>query len=214
MGKKAIERTHKGETRRDRRIKRQRGEILAAAAEVFAIRGYTNTTIKDIALKADLAEGTIYNYFENKRDVLLTIAAHQTKAIDHIFQESIEVNSPDDLVSLVEKAFEVLLSQSGYTRILIAESLVDDEFLNRYVLARLQKSLRFIQEFIATRTATKEFRQYDPNLVARIFLSAFIGLILPVLRGGDPNPGMEERRHMAETLVQLFSFGILENTNK
>jgi AcrR family transcriptional regulator len=212
MEKKATGVTHTGETRRDRHIQRQRGEILAAAAAAFAIRGYTNTTIKDIALKADLAEGTIYNYFENKRDILLTIAAHQTKAIDHIFQESIQVNTPDDLVSLVEKAFEVLLSQSGYTRILIAESLVDDEFLNRYVLARLQKSLRFIQDFIAARTASKEFRPYDPSLAARIFLSAFIGLILPALRGGEPIPGREEQRHMAETLVRFFAFGILENT--
>ena len=48
---------HKGpfQARRERRIERRRQEIMEAAAQVFAERGYANATTKEIALVADLA---------------------------------------------------------------------------------------------------------------------------------------------------------------
>lgn len=47
--------------------------ILDAAIDVFAERGFHNARIADIARKAGVADGTIYNYFHNKDDVLLSI---------------------------------------------------------------------------------------------------------------------------------------------
>ena len=53
--------------RRQRRIARRRQHILAAAARVFASKGLTQATTKAIADEADVAEGTLYNYFKNKK---------------------------------------------------------------------------------------------------------------------------------------------------
>jgi TetR/AcrR family fatty acid metabolism transcriptional regulator len=47
--------------------------ILDAAIEVFAEKGFHNARIADIARKANVADGTIYLYFRNKDDVLLSI---------------------------------------------------------------------------------------------------------------------------------------------
>src|SRR2546428_4769857 len=41
-------------------------EILAAALEVFADRGFAATKLEDVARKAGVTKGTIYLYFENK----------------------------------------------------------------------------------------------------------------------------------------------------
>lgn len=54
------------ETRRD--------QILKAAAAVFAEKGYQRATMKEIATRTGIVPGTIYLYFENKRDLLLAIA--------------------------------------------------------------------------------------------------------------------------------------------
>jgi AcrR family transcriptional regulator len=47
--------------------------IVAAAREVFVERGFDAASTAEIAAKAGVAEGTIYKYFENKRDVLLAV---------------------------------------------------------------------------------------------------------------------------------------------
>lgn len=47
--------------------------ILDAAIEVFAEKGFHNARISDIAKRAGVADGTIYLYFRNKDDVLLSI---------------------------------------------------------------------------------------------------------------------------------------------
>src|SRR6476660_9198734 len=47
----------------------RRQQILTVARDVFARRGYHQTTIDDIALQAGVARGTFYLYFEDKRAV-------------------------------------------------------------------------------------------------------------------------------------------------
>lgn len=47
--------------------------ILNAAIEVIGKKGYHEAKIRDISEIADVAEGTIYNYFTNKKDILVSI---------------------------------------------------------------------------------------------------------------------------------------------
>jgi AcrR family transcriptional regulator len=55
--------------RRAREHVKRRGEILIAAREVFARRGYQAATLDEIAQKAAFAKGTLYNYFRSKQDL-------------------------------------------------------------------------------------------------------------------------------------------------
>lgn len=196
-------------TRRDRRIHRQQEEILRAAASVFSEKGYASSTIHDIAVKADIGDGTIYNYFPGKREILLTIASKQTEAINQLFISTEKVETPEDLVRIVEKSFDIMLEQSSYTRIMISEALVDDEFLNQFVLERLRNVVLFTRNFIEERERSHDFHPVDPELAAQAFVAAFAGLILPALRGVAPSPSTRQRRKMAETLVSLFAYGLL-----
>jgi AcrR family transcriptional regulator len=47
------------------------GEILEAARKLFARKGFQNTTMDEIAEAAGVAKGTVYLYFQSKRDVYL-----------------------------------------------------------------------------------------------------------------------------------------------
>lgn len=49
-------------------------DILVAAREVFAERGYTDTVMSEIAERAGVVEGSIYRYFLNKRDLMFRMA--------------------------------------------------------------------------------------------------------------------------------------------
>src|SRR5829696_6148027 len=54
-------------------IQARRIQILKAAVAVFAEKGFQKATIRDVAKMAGIADGTIYNYFENKTALMLAI---------------------------------------------------------------------------------------------------------------------------------------------
>lgn len=58
---------------------RSKGKILKAAEQVFAQKGFTDTTIADIAREAKVADATIYEYFQNKEDILFSIPLETAK---------------------------------------------------------------------------------------------------------------------------------------
>lgn len=54
---------------RERRV----ADIMAAAREVFREKGYEEAPLSDIAVRANVVEGSIYRYFDNKRDLLVKV---------------------------------------------------------------------------------------------------------------------------------------------
>jgi len=58
---------------RDEKKRRRRARIFTAAIALFNQKGFTATAMKEISREADLAVGTLYNYFPSKNDLLLGI---------------------------------------------------------------------------------------------------------------------------------------------
>lgn len=54
--------------------------ILSAAIELFSEKGYEATTTSEIAKRAQVAEGTIFNYYKTKKDLLFSIPSALSKA--------------------------------------------------------------------------------------------------------------------------------------
>lgn len=61
------------EGRRARKKAENRATLLAAALEVFTTMGYEAATVRDIVRATDLSPGTFYNYFQDKRAILLDL---------------------------------------------------------------------------------------------------------------------------------------------
>lgn len=59
----------------------RRTQILEAAGRVFARKGFDRATISDIARAAKLSEGSIYNYFRSKEDLLIHIPQHVVQPV-------------------------------------------------------------------------------------------------------------------------------------
>jgi AcrR family transcriptional regulator len=59
----------------------RRDEIMAAAKEVFARKGFHTTTIADIAKQAGLAYGSVYWYFESKDELFHALMAVEEQAL-------------------------------------------------------------------------------------------------------------------------------------
>jgi len=59
--------------RKEREKEARREAILEAAARVFSRKSYYEATLDEIATEAELAKGTLYNYYEDKQDLFLSL---------------------------------------------------------------------------------------------------------------------------------------------
>jgi AcrR family transcriptional regulator len=194
--------------RRQRRIQRRKHEILIAAARIFAAKGYSGSTTRQIADEADVAEGTLYNYFGGKREILLAVANEAEGPIEQALLEAGRLESREAMIVLFERAFDISEARLPFIRALLTESWTDDRLLREFVTVRLARISHALETFIAERVAAGTFRPIDPALGARLAMGMFSGLILPVLRGVEPLPPPGERHALAETVVDLLLDGI------
>jgi TetR/AcrR family transcriptional regulator, cholesterol catabolism regulator len=92
----------------------RRGEIIEAAASLFAERGFGRTTVRELAKALDLQSGTIFHYYTDKRSILVDVIREGTvrtaAAVDeHLTRAS---GPRDRLEGLVRSHIETLLGEA------------------------------------------------------------------------------------------------------
>ena len=70
---------------------------MSAAFELFTERGFSNTSIADIAEKAKVAKGTFYLYFKDKYDLRAMITMHKA---EQIFMKAWEESGINNKITL------------------------------------------------------------------------------------------------------------------
>jgi AcrR family transcriptional regulator len=78
--------------RRERRRLETRERIYRAALQIFAERGYLETTVEDITESADVGKGTFFNYFPTKEHVLATYGEQRVAAIEVALKKARSAN--------------------------------------------------------------------------------------------------------------------------
>jgi AcrR family transcriptional regulator len=196
-------------SRRLRRINRRRQRITEAAARVFARKGYANATTREVAEEADVAEGTLYNYFSGKREILMAIAHDADAPIESALLEAGGLGTREEMIDVFEKALTISSEQLPFTQTVLNEAWVDDAILQGFVAVRIRRVHQLLTSFIAERVSAGVFRPIDPALGAQVVMGMFAGLILPALRGVAPLPSPADRRKLAEMIVNLLLDGVL-----
>lgn len=94
------------------------GQIIEAALQVIAENGYHASQVSKIAKQADVADGTIYLYFKNKEDILISVFKEKMgffiKQID--FKIQAEKTADKQLLALIESHYGQL-SENKYLAI-------------------------------------------------------------------------------------------------
>lgn len=114
------------ETRREKKARLTRQAIINAAMILFKTHGFEQTTMRQIATAAEVATGTVFNYFEDKHALLYEVLyddLEQTK------QRSIETMPPDS-AGIIEQLEHLALSFYRYyatrpalSRVLLKEAM-------------------------------------------------------------------------------------------
>ena len=80
--------------RRHRRSLETRERLFRAALEMFAQKGFGETTVEDITNAADVGKGTFFNYFPSKDHILLAFVEMQLAKLEAAIAESRVSNEP------------------------------------------------------------------------------------------------------------------------
>lgn len=84
--------------------------IIDAAVTVIAENGYHQAQVSKIAKQAGVADGTIYLYFKNKEDILISVFEEKMSLFTEKLMEILETEIPasDKLKFMIENHFDVL----------------------------------------------------------------------------------------------------------
>ncbi|UAB87880.1 TetR/AcrR family transcriptional regulator [Ruegeria sp. SCSIO 43209] len=85
--------TKKPESIREKATAKRRNQILEAAVMCFLERGYHQTGVRDIAARAGVSLGNLYNHFRGKHDVLVEIAILERREMEP-FLKILNSNAP------------------------------------------------------------------------------------------------------------------------
>jgi AcrR family transcriptional regulator len=85
----------------DRTTEDRRQKVQAVAINEFATKGYSATSINDIARKAHISIGAMYSYFASKEDLFLSIVNYSYNLMEYILKDVVEESS--DIFDCVER---------------------------------------------------------------------------------------------------------------
>jgi AcrR family transcriptional regulator len=74
--------------RRERKRTEIRDRLYSAALELFAERGFQETTVEDITEAADVGKGTFFNYFPTKEHILAAFGSERIATIERALDEA------------------------------------------------------------------------------------------------------------------------------
>jgi AcrR family transcriptional regulator len=80
--------------RRQRRSAELRERLFRAALELFARKGFAETTVEDITEAADVGKGTFFNYFPSKDHILLAFGEMQLAKLESAIENARQTNEP------------------------------------------------------------------------------------------------------------------------
>ena len=80
--------------RRQRRSAELRERLFRAALDLFARKGFVETTVEDITNAADVGKGTFFNYFPSKDHILLAFGEMQLEKLHASVEEARQSNEP------------------------------------------------------------------------------------------------------------------------
>ena len=201
----------------------RRKHILSAAAKTFAAKGYERATIADIARAARVAEGSIYNYFKNKGDLLVSIPRQMIEpkvvavSAEALRSFSAETASPEQVLTMVAQNVITVVQQNAQIfRILVSalpsmNQATRQKYMQQVVLYATGVLEGYFQEQIKQGVLRKGLK---PRILARAFIGMFFPFVMlrDVLQVETDADWSDDQ--LIADLVPLFLNGVLANKSE
>jgi len=177
-------------------------KIITAATKVFAKKGFFTARISDIAKEAKVADGTIYLYFNNKYDILLSVFQEEIgKIVEKTTRLLAQEQDPEQmLVVYANQHLQAMKKNRSLAEVVQIELRQPNKVIKEYRDTTFSAYTGIIADIIRLGQASEVFRQdINPEIAAR----GFFGALDEVSRVW--NPSMESHYSVEEVTDQLLS---------
>lgn len=181
--------------------------ILNAAVRVFAENGFHQATISQIAREAGVADGTIYLYFKNKKDILSHFFNHTTREVFDRFRDAVdqEDGAENKLRSLIRTHLAEFQKYRDMAVVFQREALLARQVSEEDIKAITRMYLEILDEIIRDGQREKTIRKQIPRGLAKRFI---LGAINEVINTWVVSGEGRDLVKMADPLVDLCLEGI------
>ncbi len=130
--------------------KSKHDKIIEGAIKVFAKKGFYNAKVSEIAREANVADGTIYLYFKNKDDILISLFEEKVDLIIHRMEAELnKVDDPMDKIrTFVEHHMRLVRENKSLSEVIQIELRQSSKFMRRYLPVKFLEYLDLIGHII------------------------------------------------------------------
>lgn len=186
----------------------KRERILRAAIKVFARKGFYATRVSEIAKAAGVADGTIYLYFKNKDDVLVSIFEDRIGELNRVLrEETSKAETVEDRIRrVVELQLGLLEDQRDLAEVVTVNLRQSSRLLKQYAAPLFTEYLEIIGGIILQGQKDGTLRpDLNPRISARALWGGLDGLALTwAMSDGDP----AALRKAAQQFASIFLDGL------
>ncbi|HIJ79707.1 MAG: TetR family transcriptional regulator [Desulfobulbaceae bacterium] len=151
-------------------------KIIEAAIKVFARKGFFNARISEIAKEAHVADGTIYLYFNNKYDILITLFEEEIGKI--IYQVKLLIEKESDPRKMLEifalHHLQLMEEKRDLAEVLQMELRQSNKFMKEY---RNTKFIEYVDVVSAIVHKGQETGYFRKDALPGVFKRAFFGAL-------------------------------------
>jgi TetR/AcrR family fatty acid metabolism transcriptional regulator len=183
--------------------------ILDAALQVFADKGFYEAKISDIARIAGVADGTIYLYFKNKDDLLISLFEAQLEAINRGLRVELAqyLKAQERLQHIVEYHLRLAINNPSLAIFITIELRRSAKFVRDYAKAQFAEYLDQWAQVIRDGKAAGEFREdMSPGLFKHILFGALDEICVTWVNNPQRKP--EELYAIGQQLTQFMLRGV------
>lgn len=162
-----------------RRKESRPNEIIEAAFELFAEKGFSATRMDEIARKAGISKGSLYNYFKSKEAIFEAIVTEDIIPIIDQIEEAI-VTKEEDPEETIRCLINGMIAHNKGTRLEIIPKLIVSESGNFpdltsfFVNQVIKRTRNIIKRVIQNGIDQGSFIDCDPEIAARLLLAPVI----------------------------------------
>ena len=185
----------------------KRKAIFRAAIEIFAKNGFHNTKMSDIAKEANVADGTIYLYYQNKDDLFIKVFKEMvdeklSEIMDEIDKEN---NALDKLRKFLSLHVKLFTENTSYTKFFVQEIRQSPDFYSKYPdFAPINNYIDCLEKLILEAIDQKLLRPLNVKIVSRMLYGSIDTLLTEwTLNGTAFN--LDE---INETVIDFFHNGM------
>ena len=189
---------------REQLVEARRNQILDAAARIFAEKGFHRTTTKEIAQTAGVSEGTIYNYFANKGDLLIGLITRLAKfeQMNEEFVQALQGDARSFLAAVIRDRLGRIKQNHEMIRAVLPEILINPELRERFYRQFILPLSALLEQYVQARIEMGHIRPVNVPLTVRAVQAIFAGmLVLRILGDGPLLAGWSDMPDVLATLI-------------